>query len=179
MRKWQNCNFPFSAECGGTPAGGESAVHKLMDAMSSAQKLRGAGLTPHFHAERSSNGSCGSPSPVAELTQQVEKSTPAAYEPCERRPISPARGTWQLAVRCLQLSTRVSLAIHRMVCAGANLFHLKCILRCSHLPSSRVGWPRAWTAWNLSASGLKWIPSCFPFVCVVFFQVLAQLQLLR
>ena len=35
-----------------------------MDAMSSAQKLRGAGLTPHFHAERSSNGSCGSPPPV-------------------------------------------------------------------------------------------------------------------
>ena len=24
----------FSAECGGTPAGGESVVHKLMDAMS-------------------------------------------------------------------------------------------------------------------------------------------------
>ena len=64
MRKWQNCNFPFSAECGGTPAGGESAVHKLMDAMSSAQKLRGPGLTPHFHAERSSNGSCGGPPPV-------------------------------------------------------------------------------------------------------------------
>ena len=64
MKKWQNCNFPFSAECGGTPAGGESAVHKLMDAMSSAQKLPGAGLTPHFQAERSSNGSCGGPPPV-------------------------------------------------------------------------------------------------------------------
>ena len=34
---------------------GNSVVHKLMDAMSSALKLRGAGLTPHFHAERSSN----------------------------------------------------------------------------------------------------------------------------
>ena len=41
-----------------------SVVHKLMDAMSSALKLRGAGLTPHFHAERSSNGSCGGPPPV-------------------------------------------------------------------------------------------------------------------
>ena len=41
-----------------------SVVHKLMDAMSSAQKLRGAGLTPHFHAERSSNSSCGGPPPV-------------------------------------------------------------------------------------------------------------------
>ena len=39
-------------------------IHKLMDAMSSALKLRGAGLTPHFHAERSSNGSCGGPPPV-------------------------------------------------------------------------------------------------------------------
>ena len=64
MKKWQNCNYSFSTECGGTPAGGESAVHNLMDAMSSAQKLRGAGLTPHFHAERSSNGSCGGPPPV-------------------------------------------------------------------------------------------------------------------
>ena len=34
---------------------GSSVVHKLMDAMSSAQKLQGAGLTPHFHDERSSN----------------------------------------------------------------------------------------------------------------------------
>ena len=42
----------------------DSVVHKLMDAMSSALKLRSAGLTPHFHAERSSNGSCGSPLPV-------------------------------------------------------------------------------------------------------------------
>ena len=39
-------------------------IHKLMDAMSSALNLRGAGLTPHFHAERSSNGSCGGPPPV-------------------------------------------------------------------------------------------------------------------
>ena len=31
----------------------------------------------------------------AELTQQVEKSTPAAYEPYERRPVSSARGNWQ------------------------------------------------------------------------------------
>ena len=43
---------------------GNSVVHKLMDAMSSALKLRGAGLTPHFHAEFSSNGSCGGPPPV-------------------------------------------------------------------------------------------------------------------
>ena len=42
MRKRRNCVFKqslrhvclFSAECGGTPAGGESVVHKLMDAMS-------------------------------------------------------------------------------------------------------------------------------------------------
>ena len=56
-------------------------VHKLMDAMSSALNLRGAGLTPHFHAERSSNGSCGGPPPVRSWPKQVEKSTPAAYEP--------------------------------------------------------------------------------------------------
>ena len=31
---------------GGTPAGGESVVHKLMDAMSSAQKLRGCRVDP-------------------------------------------------------------------------------------------------------------------------------------
>ena len=50
--------------------------------MSSALKLRGAGLTPHFHTERSSNGSCGGPPPAsAELARQVEKSTPAAHEP--------------------------------------------------------------------------------------------------
>ena len=42
----------------------DSVVHKLMDAMSSPLKLRSDGLTPHFHAERSSNGSCGSPLPV-------------------------------------------------------------------------------------------------------------------
>ena len=39
-------------------------IHKLMDAMSAALTLRSAGLTPHFHAERSSNGSCGGPPPV-------------------------------------------------------------------------------------------------------------------
>ena len=55
-----------------------------MDAMSSGQKLRGAGLTPHFRAERSSNGSWRRSAASAELTRQVEKSTPAAYEPCER-----------------------------------------------------------------------------------------------
>ena len=51
---------------GGTRAdrAGNSVVHKLMDAMSSALKLRGAGLTPHFHAEFSSNGTCGGPPPV-------------------------------------------------------------------------------------------------------------------
>ena len=43
---------------------GNSVVHKLMDAMSSALKWRGAGLTPHFHTECSSNGSCGGPPPV-------------------------------------------------------------------------------------------------------------------
>ena len=32
----------------------------------------------------------------ADLTRQVEKSTPAAYELHERRPVSSARGTWQL-----------------------------------------------------------------------------------
>ena len=36
----------------------------------------------------------------AELTRQVEKSTPAAYEPYERRPVFPGRRTWQLRVRC-------------------------------------------------------------------------------
>ena len=55
-------------------------VHKLMDAMSSAEKLRGAGLTPHFHAERSSNGSCGGPPPV--------RRQPGRWKNPRRRPMS-------------------------------------------------------------------------------------------
>ena len=47
--------------------GGESVVHKLVDAMSSF--LRGPRLTPHkkIHAEPSSNGSCGGLPPVRSL----------------------------------------------------------------------------------------------------------------
>ena len=125
-------------------------VHKLTDAMSSAQKLRGAGLTPHFHAERSSNCSCGSSAASAELTRQVEKSTPAAYELHESRPVSSARGNWQLTVRCPQLSTRVSLAVPRMVSAGAKK---KTSVRFEAYPSMFSPWfpatwlaQRAWTA---------------------------------
>ena len=36
-----------------------------------------------------------SSSATAELTRQMGKSTPAAYELYERRPVSSARGTWQ------------------------------------------------------------------------------------
>ena len=54
-------------------------LHRFMDTMISALKLRGAGLTPHFgaahqmaHAEVRRQ---------CELARQVDKSTPAAYEP--------------------------------------------------------------------------------------------------
>ena len=165
MRKWQNCNFPFSAECGGTPAGGESTVHKLMDAMSSAQKLRGAGLTPHFHAERSSNGSCGSPprrwkNPRRRLMSRVSIGP-------SRQPV--VLGSSQFDVIS---SLHVCLSGYSPDCLRRGQGEPFEAYPSMFSPSFPATWlaQRAWMAWKLSASGLKWIPSSFPFVCVVFLQ---------
>ena len=220
MRKWQNytslCGLLMGKEkCGGTPAGCESVGHKLMDAMSSAQKLRGAGLTTHFqlsahqmahavvrhqcganpaggkiHAGSSYQFRCCSPlflhgvdaSHFADcrgsrvyldsLSRYLRRDGQVQFPNRLPRRIGTKReefstsGKDEAPLDMLQsiirnqLSVRVSLLTYRMVRVGAKEkssvpfeanvpFDFLTVLPRDLLAR------RAWTAWKLSASGLK------------------------